>query len=124
MKIYVATSFANIPEAREVMARLRAAGHVITHDWTTEAPDPAWCAPERDAYLDKCGAADYQGVVDADALVLINHPLARDAMAEFGIALGLGRPTFVLYPDRKPSVFFHRAAALCASVDELAEALT
>jgi hypothetical protein len=41
-------------------------------------------------------------------VVLINHDLLRDAMCEMGIALGSGKPVFVLYPDRRTSVFFHR----------------
>jgi nucleoside 2-deoxyribosyltransferase len=122
-KIYVATSFANIPEARDVMSLLREVGHDITWDWTSEALDPSWPKAQQDAYLQKCGAADYQGVVNADALVLINHDKARDAMTEFGVAIGLGRPVFVLYPERRSSVFFHRATALCATMDELEASL-
>jgi hypothetical protein len=121
-KLYVATSFSNIPEARDVMSILREVGHDITWDWTGEALDPSWPKSQQDAYLQQCGARDYQGVVDADALVLINHDKARDAMAEFGVALGLGRPVFVLYPERRSSVFFHRATQ-CATVDELLIAL-
>lgn len=122
MKIYVATSFQNIPEARAVMDILRKAGHVITHDWTSEAIDPAWPKEQQDEYLQTCGASDYRGVCDSDAVVLINHDKSRDAMAEFGMALGMDRLVFVLYPERRLSVFFHMAR-LCNSIPELLTAL-
>lgn len=123
MKIYVATSFKNIPEARQVMAALRKAGHEISHDWTNEAVDQAWPLARRLAYLRKCGSADYAGVQAADAVVLINHDLARDAMVEFGLALGMSKPVFLLYPERRTSVFFHFAKAWCFSVNDLLAAL-
>lgn len=117
MKIYVATSFQNIPEARDVMAALKAAGHSITFDWTHEKIDPAWDVARQERYFQTCGQNDFQGVSDADAVVLVNHTLARDAMAEFGIALGMGKPVLVLYPERRASVFFHRAS-LCATLED------
>lgn len=118
MNLYVATSFKNIPEARAVMDALKAAGHRITHDWTYEALDPSWSPEQQDAYLQVCGAEDAAGVHKADALVLINHPELRDAMAEFGMALGQDKAVFVLYPGRRASVFFHRTT-LCESLAEL-----
>lgn len=109
MKVYVATSFSNITEARAVMAALEKDGHEITHDWTKEAIDPSWSAERQATYLQTCGAKDFEGVENADVLVLVNHALARDAMTEFGIAMGLRKPVCVLYPERRTSVFFHRA---------------
>lgn len=122
MKIYVATSFQNIFEARAVMDLLKREGHTITHDWTQEQVNPDWPQAQQDAYLQRCGATDFDGVVSADALVLINHKASRDAMAEFGVALGLSKAVYVLYPERRTSVFFHRAslfASLPALLDEL-----
>jgi hypothetical protein len=118
VKLYVATKFENAPEAREVMAVLTAAGHTITHDWTKEAVDPSWTPAQQYVYLQTCGAADLVGVENADALVLVNHPYLRDGMAEFGYAMGLGKDVFVLYPERRSSVFFHRAW-LADSMEEL-----
>lgn len=102
---------------------LSRAGHTVTHDWTREAVDPEWDLDRQAAYLQRCGAADFEGVVRADALVLVNHPASRDAMAEFGIALGRGLDVFVLYPARRASVFFHRAH-LCNTIPELLEELS
>lgn len=122
MRLYVATSFSNIPEARRVMATLREAGHTITHDWTHEKLDPAWPKAQQAEYLQSCGARDFLGVTQADVVVLVNHAKSRDAMAEFGVALGLGKKVVVLYPERRSSVFFHRAVCV-ASVLELLTAL-
>jgi hypothetical protein len=122
MNVYVATSFVNISEARFVMDALIKAGHGVTHDWTLAKVPDGFTEKERNAFLQECGRADYEGVMEADALVLINHDLARDAMAEFGAALGAGIPVFVLYPGRRESVFFHRAT-LVYSPGQLLEKL-
>lgn len=118
MRLYIATSFQNIPEARALMDILTRSGHQVSHDWTQEAIDPAWPKEQQDSYLQQCGANDYRGVCSADAVVLINHEKARDAMAEFGIALGMDMRVFVLYPARRSSVFFHMAK-LCETIPEL-----
>ncbi len=39
MIVYVATAFARLDLARDVMARVKAEGYVLAHDWTTEDPD-------------------------------------------------------------------------------------
>jgi nucleoside 2-deoxyribosyltransferase len=116
MRVYLATSFQNIPEFLEVKAALTAAGHTLTHDWSTETADTF-------EQFQACGARDIQGIDEADALVLINHEALRDGMFEFGFAVGQGCPVIVLHPDRRLSVFFHRARSLCASVEELLTAL-
>lgn len=104
------------------MAALIEAGHLITFDWTQESLDPAWPQDQQDAYLQECGARDYIGVRSAQVVVLVNHAASRDAMTEFGIALGKGTPAYVLYPERRSSVFFH-LAVLCADLPELIHAL-
>ncbi|GAC1590836.1 MAG: hypothetical protein NVS3B25_09660 [Hymenobacter sp.] len=118
MRLYVASAFANKPEVIATMEALRMAGHEVSHDWTTEQVDLEWAADRTDAYLQQCGADDFRGVRYADALVLVNHEHARDAMTEFGIALGRGTPVYVLYPERRTSVFFHRAQ-LCWGLGDL-----
>lgn len=84
-----------------------ALGHSVTHDWTRRAPDPDWPIHERQQYLRECGYADYQGVLECDVLVLVNHNDSRDSLAEFGIALGLGKRVIVYRPERRRGVFFH-----------------
>lgn len=106
MKIYVASAFANKDEAREVMAILRAIGHEITHDWTEKELDTSWPKYTQDNYLLECGVRDWEGVMSADALVLVNHEKCRDAMAEFGMAIGAGKPAIVYHSERRGSVFY------------------
>lgn len=118
MRVYVASAFGNLAEAREVMAALRAAGHVITHDWTQDRLEPDWTPEQKDAYLQNSGRKDFEGVCTANALVLVNHADCRDSMTEFGIALGLYTPVYVLHRERRASVFFHRATHV-SSIAEL-----
>lgn len=124
MNLYVATAFANAQEARNLMANLQRWNYTISYDWTGDALDPEWSATQTQTYLDRCGYNDFTGVRNADALVLINHAACRDSMCEMGIALGLGRPIFVLYPTRQNSVFFRFAQARCHSEYDLYEALS
>lgn len=122
-KIYVASAFANRPEAREVQAALRAAGHTITWDWTQEdASHLQRGSPEFFAFLEKCGEADFKGVMGADAVVVVAHPEMSDTKAEMGIALGAGIPVFVLYPERRHSVFYGRVVRI-RSLEDLIDSL-
>lgn len=122
MKLYVASAFGNLLEARAIMEVLRAVGHEITCDWTTEQLDTNWPKEKQEAYLQECGARDYQGVMGAGAVILLNHKDCRDSMTEFGLALGAKIPALVLYPHRRASVFFHRATPI-ASIGELIDTL-
>lgn len=123
-KIYVATSFKNIPEARQVMRLVEEAGHEISHDWTWESVDESWDEETKREYLVKCGDRDYLGVTTADIVVFLNHELAHDAMAELGIALAKGKHVIILYPERRSSVFFHLAQDYIQSLDGLTHRLT
>ena len=109
MRIYVATSYKNIQEAQELMKALSDDGHTITHDWTNRIVDTFKPITEQEAFLDSCGQEDYLGVEGADAVVLINHELARDAMVEFGMAIGRDQLCYVLHSHRRYSVFFQYA---------------
>jgi len=87
MKVYVATKLEEKERARAVMAELRAMGHTITYDWTTN-----------DQVNQEQAMNDFEGVLEADALVLIAE---RDlpycgTLVEFGMALALNIPVYVL----------------------------
>jgi hypothetical protein len=119
MLIYVASSYRNISEVREVQKICRDMGHEITVDWTQEIVDPEWPVAEKEAYLQDCGTRDYYGVMEADLVILINHEKARDAMVEWGLAMGAGVTNIVMYPERRHSVFWHLADDRCDSVETL-----
>lgn len=86
MRIYVASKFEN-PRAPEVAAQLEAAGHTITFKWWESTVADATQALE-----------DFNGVISADALVLIVDADYRysGALTEFGIALGRHIPVYII----------------------------
>ena len=102
MKIYVATKWENRQRARIVMADLKDLGHTITWDWTNDAGDGVMNQRKQ-------AINDYNGVIDADAVVLIleNDYPYEGTLVELGIALGAGKPVFILgeAPVTKRCVF-------------------
>lgn len=96
-KVYVAGKFEDKENVRRVQQRLRDLGFEITHDWT---PDDA-------SDLQKSAVEDFEGVLQADFLVVLNHTLLYGAAVEIGIALGLGRPVYVIGPQVRDNVFWH-----------------
>lgn len=106
LKCYVATAFCNREQAREAMAQIQAAGHIITHDWTNECAPLGADEAATWAYLEQCGRDDYEGVLSADVLILLAHPEMRDSRAEMGLALGHGIPVMVVDAWRCHSVFY------------------
>ncbi len=86
MKIYVAGKFEQKPRIRSLMMALEKRGHTITHDWTKEDATGK-TGDELDAYLDRCAQADVDGVLTADALVILPHPQGKGLYVELGLAL-------------------------------------
>lgn len=90
MRIYVAGKYGPNTNARvrEVHTQLRAAGHVITYDWTGDEQVSTQQAMN-----------DLNGVLTADAFVLIaeSHDVTyTGSLVELGIALGIGLPIYLL----------------------------
>lgn len=106
MKVYIASAFGNKAEVQSLRDKLVAAGHTITRDWTLEeVPTKPMTPAERTAFDYECGMFDYQAVMDADALVLVQHPDSKNAQVELGIALGSGAMVAILHDERKPLIF-------------------
>jgi hypothetical protein len=116
MKVYVATSFLNIPEARAVMELCIQLGHTITHDWTHESIQ-GLDKEAAELYLDKAGKSDFLGVCNADCLILIVHSAGRDCYTEWGVALGRNIPSIVLYPHRRPRSIFQNMLGVYVADD-------
>jgi NTP pyrophosphatase (non-canonical NTP hydrolase) len=95
VNIYVASKFENQTKVRAAYATLRAKGHTITHDWTQES-DAGLGGDARRAYHRQCAEADLKGVLDADGLLLLDHPNTHGADIEVGVALGKGIPVVVV----------------------------
>lgn len=94
-KIYVASKFEDKARVRDTYAKLRAAGHEITCDWTNEEvkdlPDDELFHTIREA-----AKADARGVFNADAVILFPHGNGKGLFVELGIAVGRGIPIVVV----------------------------
>lgn len=86
MRVYVASKFDRYPEVAEIEDALRAQGHEPTSAWTKHsiAGDAGHRLREK---LRSFAEADFQGVLDADALIFLHDPGSRGGNTEFGLAL-------------------------------------
>jgi len=100
MRIFVASSYLNKRKARQAMEWFRIRGHTITFDWTRpERGKTAW-------YLRKKALADFNGVMDADLLVVI-WPGRLGTATEIGIALGKGIPVIIVGQPDVMSIYWY-----------------
>lgn len=107
MRIYVAGKFEEKARVRDVMSRLQAAGHEITHDWTNEDAS-SYAGDALNQYLGECADLSYYGVMAADAVLVLDHPRGRGTLVELGLALAWGKAVFLVEnPENVPCVFFH-----------------
>lgn len=101
MKFYVAGKYEDKERVRRAQRCVTAAGHEVTHDWTT--------APEQGG--PKEAEEDRQGVVAADALLFVNvDPDLRYAgsLVEIGIAVALEKQVYFLNrAHMERNVFYH-----------------
>lgn len=102
---YVATGYDNKAMHNDVRDALASRGWRLTHDWTLrdEADGPRASAE-----------ADLEGVRGADVVVVV-LPGGEGTHAELGMALALGKRTFVCARDevefKRESVFLHHPLA-------------
>jgi nucleoside 2-deoxyribosyltransferase len=126
VRVYVAAKYEE--RARlvpEVYAKLREGGHVITHDWTGESDDNI---PPReiDAYHAACASDDIDGVMRADALVLLPHERGKGLYVELGIAFARKIPVICWkYDGELPDCIFlmHPDVIHVESMTEVVETL-
>lgn len=120
MKIYVAGKFEEAERVRRVHKLLRSRNFAITHDWTTE--DASIYEGEAKAtYKRQCAMNDYLGVVNADAVLVINHALLYGGAAEMGMAIALHKPVLVVGSEIRENIFFHLGAPyvrICTSLSD------
>jgi hypothetical protein len=95
MQIYVGAKWEEKPRVRALYARLRAAGHVITHDWTQEN-DEGLLGNARLRYHLTCAGQDIHAVIRAELVVILPHPQGKGMYAELGAALALQRPILIV----------------------------
>lgn len=80
---------------RLILDDLRAAGHVVTHDWTV-CDDSGLAGAALAEYHARCAFEDLEGVRRADAVVVLPHPDGKGLYCELGAALALGKPIIVV----------------------------
>lgn len=93
MRVFVSGQLDETKEVRRVFALLQAAGHAITHDWTST--DGYLSSPE--SKLDnkeesgRRAQADIQGVLDCDVYIVLsdNANPGKGMYVELGAALAL-----------------------------------
>ncbi|QGM30484.1 group-specific protein [Bacillus sp. N3536] len=102
MNFYIASSFKNIHEVRELARILKLEGWNHTYDWTKN---------ERvDSYnlLSEIGKIEKQAVVESDFFVVL-LPAGKGSHIEMGIALGLEKRVF-LYSTTNSSFDFDQTS--------------
>jgi hypothetical protein len=138
VKIYVASSWRN-PFQPDVVLALRLAGHQI-YDFRNPPEragfqwrdvgieDAPTSAPELNRALDHpearaAFATDFNGMLDADACVLL-LPCNRSAHLEAGWFAGQSRRLVVMIPDREtPELMYKLADQVVGTIPELLETL-
>jgi hypothetical protein len=86
MRVYVASSFSRKPDVRRVMDLLRAAGHEISYDWTPEDAS-GLTAAGLEEMLRGAATRELEGVLSADAAVVLHDERGRGMATEFGVAV-------------------------------------
>ncbi len=132
MKVFVSGQITDIESVRRVQAQFIAAGHEITHDWTSNAGGSEILS-SREAKLEnleeskKRAANDIKGVIDSDVYVICtdNQEAGKGMYVELGVALGLyvkhGAPKiYLLGRMNHMSIFYlHPAIVHVDSVEDI-----
>lgn len=126
MHVYVAAKYEEKEHlVPEIYDWLREAGHKITHDWTNEDDDKV--KPDQlNAYHTQCAIDDIDGVMRADALVLLPHERGKGLYVELGVAFARKIPVICWrYEGELPDCIFlvHPDVITVDSLREIIETL-
>lgn len=128
MKIYVASSNKNRDAVRRAIAQLIAAGHEVPYDWTPNSSEGVTDPVRKAELMGRFAAEDAWGVRQADAIVVLAHPLMNATLVEFGMAVALTKVLIVVgarAPDIRYCIFFRLPYVNhVATVEEAIEILT
>lgn len=134
-KIYLASSWRNLPKVKEAVEQLRDVGHEV-YDFT-EIPfqysdvDPNW---QNWSVVDYCNSFNHPTVIEGferdqaglewcDTLVLL-LPCGRSAHLEAGYAIGARKDVFaVIEQKQEPELMYGLMTGIVLSVKELIETI-
>lgn len=88
MKFYIASSFKNIDNVRNVAQQLRSRGYTQTYDWTTHTGIDSL------QELAAIGAKEKEAVLSAEIFIMM-LPSGKGSHVELGLALGAGKTIFM-----------------------------
>lgn len=94
MNFYIASSFKNINQVKELTARLQSKGFLNSYDWTQNERATSYEA------LEQIGEQELEAVANSDFLVIL-LPAGKGSHIEFGIALGLRKRIYVFAPAKE-----------------------
>lgn len=98
MRVYLAAAWKERAMMPEIARQFEKAGHQVTHRWWEYEEPPGCNYPSNDESpeLEDIAASDYIGVVQCDALVLLNTQKSEGKAVETGIAIALGKPIILV----------------------------
>jgi hypothetical protein len=89
MRVYIAAPWIAKDQARDAAAAFEAEGHEITKKWWEHREVPGYLTTDADnRELEQQAEEDIQGVITADAFVLLNLSKSEGKAVETGFALG------------------------------------
>jgi nucleoside 2-deoxyribosyltransferase len=91
--VYLAAPWIDKGVMEERAGLFEKAGYSITHKWWNYDGDEL---EEKDEFLETCARQDWQGVLDADAVVVFNTSKSEGKAVEQGIALASHIPIIVI----------------------------
>lgn len=106
MNFYIASSFRNIEQVREISNELKLKGYIHTYDWTQNEKVNSF------EKLATIGVKEKEAVMNSDFFVIL-LPAGKGSHIELGIALGLVKriylysPTNEIYEYDKTTTFYH-----------------
>lgn len=107
--VYVASAFTDYERTRAAQEALRNNGLEISYDWTVALEEyPLGDSSTDSVERRKAANVDMQGVIDADALLLLtpsNTTQGCGCWVELGIAMALGKRIVVTGKQRDRTIF-------------------
>lgn len=124
MKVYLAGPWVDRQQFPSIAAKFEAAGHVVTERWWEKEDETGNHIDDTDSeYLEERALADFEGVVRADAMVLVNSKKSEGKAVETGIAAARFLP-IVLIGSRSNVFHYLPNVYLVPDIDAAVELLS